>query len=59
MPHLNYADVIYDQVSNESWQQSFESLQYSLAIGITEAIRRTSSEKLFQELDFDSVKLRR
>ena len=59
MLHLNYADVIYDRASNESLPQHFETLQYSLAIAITETIRRTSSEKLFQELGFETLKLRR
>ena len=48
-PHLNYGDVVSDQASNESCHQSLESLQYSAAIAISGAIRRASSEKVFQE----------
>ena len=46
-PQLDYGDVIYNQASNESFHQNLEFLQCSAAIIITEAIRGTSSEKLF------------
>ena len=49
-PHTDFGNRIYDPASNESFHQSPESLQYIVAISITWAIRRTSSEKLFQEL---------
>ena len=42
-PHLDYDDVVYDRAFNESFHQSLESLQYSAAIAITDAIRGTSS----------------
>ena len=58
-PHLDYGDVIYDRASNGSLHQSLESLQYSTAIGITGAIRGTSSGKLFQELGLETLKSRR
>ena len=46
-PHLDYGDVVYDRDSNESFHQNLESLQYSVAIVITVAIKGASSEKLF------------
>ena len=54
-PHLDYGEFVYER-PNESFQQSFESLQYSAAIAIAEAIRGTSSEKLFQELGLETLK---
>ena len=58
-PHLDYGGAVFDQASNESFHQSLESLQYSAAIAITRAIKRTSSEKLFQELGLETLKSRR
>ena len=43
-PHLDYGDVIYDRVFNESFHQRLESIQYNAAITITGTIRGTSSE---------------
>ena len=54
-PHLDYGDVIYDRVFNESFDQRLESIQYNVVI----AIRGTSSEKLFQELGLETLKSRR
>ena len=57
-PHLDYGDTIYDSAFNESFHQRLESIQYDAAIAITAAIRRTSSEKLFQELGVETLKSR-
>ena len=57
--HLDYDDVIYDRAFNESFHHRLESIQYNAAIAITGAIRGTSSEKLFQELGLETLKLRR
>ena len=54
-PHLDYGEFVCER-PNESFQQSLESLQYSAAIAIAEAIRGTSSEKLFQELGLETLK---
>ena len=40
-PHVDYRDVIYNQVYNVSFHQKIESIQYN-ALAITEAIRGTS-----------------
>ena len=58
-PHLYYGDVIYDHTFNKSFHQRLESIQYNAAITITGTIRRTSSEKLFQELGLETLKSRR
>ena len=58
-PHLDYADVIYDQPHNESFCSSIESVQYNAALAITGAIRGTSKERLYQELGLESLCERR
>ena len=58
-PHLDYDDIIYDQIFNESFHQWIESIHYDAAIAITGEIRGTSSEKIYQELDLESLRSRR
>ena len=58
-PHLDYGDIIYDQAHNASFHQKLESLQYNACLAITGAIRGSSREKLYQELDFESLQQRR
>ena len=50
---------MYDQKYNESFHERIESIQYNAANAITGAIRRTSSEKLYQELGLESLRSRR
>ena len=57
--HLDYGDIIYDQVYNVSFPQKIESIQYNAALAITGAIRGTSREKLYLELGFESLVSRR
>ena len=38
---------------NDSFHEKFELLQYNAALAITCAIRGSSREKLYQELDFE------
>ena len=58
-PPLDYEDVIYDRAFNESFQNKLESVQHDAALAITEAIRGSSREKLYQELGLESPKSRR
>ena len=58
-PHLDYCDVIYDKIFNESWHKKLESAQYYAALAITGAIRGTNTEKLYQELGLESLQNRR
>ena len=60
-PHFDYSAsyIVYDRAFNESFHKNLESIQYNAAVAITEAIRSTSSEKLFQELGLESLKSRR
>ena len=41
-PHLDYADVIYDQPQNKVFSNKIESVQYNAALAITGAIKDTS-----------------
>ena len=56
---LDFANVIYDQAYKSSFHEKLESLQYNACLAITGAIRVTSSEKMYQELGLESLKLRR
>ena len=58
-PHLDYGDIIYEQTYNESFHQKMESIQYNAALAITDAIRGTSREKIYQELGLESLRKRR
>ena len=56
---LYFVDVIYDQPCNSSFHEKLESIQCNACLGMTRAIRGTSSEKLYQELGLESLKSRR
>ena len=47
-PYLDYSDILYDQTYSTSFHQKLES----------GAIRGTSKEKLYQELNLESLQLR-
>ena len=51
-PHLNYGDILYDQMFNNSFHERLESIQYNAALAITGFRRSSSKEKLNQELSF-------
>ena len=52
-PHLDYGDIIFDQVYNKSFHENLASFQYNASLAITGAIRCTSKEKLHQELGLE------
>ena len=56
---LEYADVIYDQPSNNSFSDKIESVQYNAALAITGAIRGTSKVKLYSEIGLEHLSSRR
>ena len=58
-PHFDYGDVVYDQPENKSFSSKIESVQYNASLAITEAIRGTSQENLYQELGLESLRSRR
>ena len=58
-PHLDYGDVVYDKVFNESFHKKLESVQYNAVLAMTSAIRGTNTERLYQELGLESLQNRR
>ena len=59
MQHLDYGDVTNDQRNNSSFSDKNESAQYNAVLAITGAPRGTWKEKLYQELEFESLRNRR
>ena len=59
IPHLDYGDVIYEQLNNKTYTQRIERIQYNPALAVTGAIKGTSQSKLYTELAFESLKFRR
>ena len=57
--HLDYGDIAFDKLNNETFINKIEKAQYDAALAITGAIRGTSREKLYAELDTESLKFRR
>ena len=57
-PHLDYADVLFDQAFNASSHEKFESIQYNACLAFIGTIRGTSKEKRYQELALESLQLR-
>ena len=55
-PHLDYGDIIYDKAFNESLHDKLELLQYNATLAITGAITGSSTEKIYEELDLESLK---
>ena len=53
--HLDYGDVICDQLLNESLSNRIESVQYKAALAITGAIQGSSRKKLYQELGLEHL----
>ena len=58
-PNINYCDFTYDQPHNESFCNNLEKLQYNAVLAITDAIKRLSKLKMFEELGLESLKFRR
>ena len=54
-PNLDYGDVVYD---DGSFHKKIESIQYNAAVVITGVIRGILSEKFYQELGSESLKIR-
>ena len=58
-PLLDYGDITYFKIFNESFHQRIWSIQYNATIPLTGAVRITSSKKLYQELGLESLRSRR
>ena len=57
-PHFDYGDVIYDQSYGDSFHAKLESYQYKAALAMTGAIKGSSTEKLYQELEIENLRSR-
>ena len=44
---MNYSDIIYNKIFNESWHKKLESAQYNADLGIAAAIRDTNTDKRY------------
>ena len=53
--NLDYGDIIFDKLNNESFKSRIESVQYKARVAITGAIQGTSRECLYKELVFESL----
>ena len=58
-PHLDYGDILFDQTYNSSFHEKLESVQYNVCLVLTGAISGSSKEKIYQELGFESLRVRR
>ena len=58
-PHPDYGDILFDQTYNSSFHEKLESVQYNACLALTGAIRGSSKEKIYQELGFESLRVRR
>ena len=54
-PHLDFGDVLYDQAFHTSFKEKLESFQYNTRLALTGAIRGTSKDKIYQELELESL----
>ena len=57
--HLDYCDIFYNQTFNYFFHQKLEPIQFNAWVAITEAIRDSSKDKLYQELGLDSLQYHR
>ena len=54
-PHLDYGNIICDEAYNKTFHQKLESFQYNACLALSGAIRGSSREKLYHELDLESL----
>ena len=57
--HLDYRDITYDKLHNESFKNKIENIQYMACIEVTGAIKGTSREHLYHEMTLESLGDRR
>ena len=58
-PNLDYGDILYDKPKNENFQNKLEKVQYRACLAITNAIKGTSRDRLYDELGLYSLSKRR
>ena len=58
-PNVDYADIIYDRPSNESFNRKIEMIQYKAALVIIGETKGTFWHRLYEELRLESLSDRR
>ena len=58
-PHLDYDNIIYDQVYNAHFHQKLKLIQYNACLALIGAKRNTSKEKFYAGLRLESPEHRR
>ena len=53
--HLEYADIIYDKLFNDSFLEKLEKVQYSAVFITSRAVKGTSQKRFYQELGLESL----
>ena len=53
--YVDYGDIIYDEVYNETFHQKLESIQYNACLALSGTIRGLSREKLYNKLGLKSL----
>ena len=56
-PLIDYGNIIYHQPQNQSFCEKLDIAQHKAALAITGAIQGISRDRIYQELDLESVKL--
>ena len=54
-PNPDYDYVIFDQAYKNSFQRRLESFRYKASLAITDSIKSSSTEKLYQELGLEAL----
>ena len=57
--HLDYGDFIYDHQPNVLVSNKIQSVHYNVALAITGAIKSSSLDKLFHQLELEYLQQRR
>ena len=58
-PHLDYGDIIYDQLFNNFFQKKIESIKNNACFPITDAMKGRSKEGIYGQLGLESLQHRR
>ena len=54
-----YGDILYDNLNNKRFQSKLEKVQYRAYLLITGAIKGTSRQRLYNELNLHLLAIRR
>ena len=54
-PYLDFGDLNFDHVFNDFFHQNMETVEYGAALVISQTIKGTPKEKLYQEFGFERM----